>query len=158
MFEASREEFFKKVTEGGPLPEGVGMDLWYYRLRDRQWREYDKRQFEDSGWLRDLDALYLFGTIGTEAILRGNGEVWVRPDEHWDNPNATKPEWRPADKHERNASLVIAGARMPELRSLLPIRPSNAFDCMRCSCSGEIWGGVICPDCDGLGWISAPAT
>lgn len=47
-------------------------------------KEFSRKSPADgSNWLRELDALYLFGTIGTEAILRGNGEVWVRPDEHW---------------------------------------------------------------------------
>ena len=158
MFEASRKEFFAKVAAGGPLPEGVGMDLWYYRLRDQQWRTHDERGSDGSGWLRELDALYLFGTIGTEAILRGNGEVWVRPDEHWDDPGAPDPGWRPADEHERTASLVIASERMPDVRSLLPTRPPNAINCSRCSGSGWFIGKVVCPDCDGLGWIAAPAT
>src|SRR5262245_42542291 len=43
VFEASRKRFFAKVAEGGPLPDGVAMDLWYYQLRDRQWQDYDKR-------------------------------------------------------------------------------------------------------------------
>jgi len=158
MLEASREAFFKKVAEGGPLPEGVGLDLWYYQLRDQQWRDCDERPSKDGGWLRDFDALYLFGTIGTEAILRGNGQVWVRPDEHWDDANAAVAEWRPADEHERRASLVIASERMPELRSMLPTRPPNAVGCTRCSGSGWFIGKVVCPDCDGLGWIAAPAT
>lgn len=156
-FEASRADFFRKVAQGGPLPEGVGMDLWYYRLRDQQWRDDDKRGSENSGWLRALDALYLFGTIGTEAILRGNGEVWVRPDEQWDDPDAPEPEWRPADEHERTVSLVIASERMPEVRSLLPTRPTNALSCPRCSGSGRFISNVICPDCDGLGWITSAA-
>lgn len=106
MLEASREAFFKKVAEGGPLPEGVGLDLWYYQLRDQQWRDCDERPSKDGGWLRDFDALYLFGTIGTEAILRGNGQVWVRPDEHWDDANAAVAEWRPADEHERRVGRI----------------------------------------------------
>jgi hypothetical protein len=54
--------------------------------------------------------------------------------------------------------LVIASERIPELRSLLPPRPTDAIDCARCSGSGWFLGGVVCPDCDGLGWIATPAT
>jgi hypothetical protein len=155
LFEASRREFFVKVAQGGPLPEGIGMDLWYYQLREQQWRAHEERDPDRSSWLRELDALYLFGTIGIEAILRGDSEVWVLSDEHWDDPAAPDPRWRPADEHERTASLVIASERMPELRSLLPSRPTNATSCSRCSGTGWLDGKVICPDCDGLGWIPA---
>ena len=160
IFEASRAEFFAKVAQGGPLPEGIGMPLWYYQLRDQQWREHDERAKGQPNWLRDLDALYLFGTIGTEAILRGNGAVWVRTDDGWEDPVSGVNEWRPAEEGERRASLVIASKRMPEVRSLLPSRPMNVMDCARCSATGWFLDKVICPDCDGLGWIAtaAPST
>lgn len=156
--ERHREEFFSKVAAGGPIPARVGMDLWYYERRNEQWRAYEKTGSSDSRWLREMDALYLFGTIGTEAILRGNGEVWVRPDEHGGQPDAPEPQWRPADTHERYASLVIAAEKMPEIRSLLPTRVADAVDCTLCTGSGWVVGKVVCPHCDGLGWILSPAT
>jgi hypothetical protein len=135
------------------MPEGVAMDRWYYRLRDQQWRDYDQRESDGSSWLRDMDALYLFGTIGTEAILRGDGEVWVRPDEHWGQANAPQPQWRPANEQERTSALVIACKRMPDVGLLLPTRPPTATNCLRCSGSGWLLGEIVCPDCAGLGWI-----
>jgi len=155
VFEAYREEFFTRVAEGGPLPEGVGMELWYYRLRDEQWRDHDERAKGQPNWLRELDALYLFGTLGTEAILRGNGAVWVRIDDGWEDEVSGVNDWRPAEESERRASLVIASKRMPDVRSLLPGRPTDAIDCARCSGTGWFLEKVVCPDCDGLGWLAA---
>ena len=134
------------------------MDSWYHRLRDQQWEARERQQVGSAAWLRELDALYLFGTLGTEAVLRGNGEVWVRPDDQWDNPAAPEPTWRLADERERTSALVIAGERLPEVRSLLPARPSEATTCGRCSGTGYFIDGVVCPDCGALGWISAPVT
>ena len=134
------------------------MDAWYYRLREQQWRAQESDQPERAGSLRALDALYLFGTIGIEAILRADGQVWVLPDDHWDDPTAPVPEWRPADERERTSALVIASKRMPELRQLLPERPSNATECPRCSGTGYFVEGIVCPDCGALGWLRAPAT
>ena len=130
------------------------MPLWYYQLRDQQWREHDERAKGSPNWLRELDALYLFGTLGQEAILRGNGAVWVRIDDMWEDEVSGVNEWRPAEEGERHASLVIASKRMPEVRSLLPSRPMNAMDCARCSATGWVLDQVICPDCDGLGWLA----
>jgi hypothetical protein len=158
VFEAYREEFFTRVAEGGPLPEGVGMELWYYRLRDEQWRKEDESSKGRPNWLRELDALYLFGTLGTEAILRGNGAVWVRIDDGCEDEVSGVNDWRPAEEGERRSSLVIASKRMPDVRSLLPSRPTDAIDCARCSGTGWFLDMVICPDCDGLGWIAGSST
>lgn len=103
--------------------------------------------------MRDLDALYLGGTIGTEAILRGNGAVWLRTDDAWEDPTAAN-EWYPAHEHDRWAFLVMASDRIPELRSLLPSRTTNASSCAQCAGTGWVQG-IICPDCCGLGWLAA---
>jgi len=134
------------------------MESWYYRLREQQWRTQEREQPERAGWLRALDALYLFGTIGIEAVLRSDGEVWVLPDDHWDDPSAPEPEWRRAEDKERTSALVIASKRMPELRALLPARPANSLDCPRCAGTGYFYEGIVCPDCGALGWFPVPAT
>jgi hypothetical protein len=129
------------------------MEQWYHRLRDQQWREHDARAKGGENWLRALDALYLGGTIGTEAILRGNGEVWIRTEEPWVDSKTGTNEWRPADEGQRSAFLVMASDRIPQLLSLLPSRPGDANDCARCGGGRWLGGQIICPDCNGLGWI-----
>jgi hypothetical protein len=44
---------------------------------------------------------------------------------------------------------------IPELAQLLPARPNDAPDCVRCSGKGQLSDfafKVLCPDCGGLGW------
>jgi len=129
---------------------------WFEARRLQQLADYDRANPGIAALLRRLDALYLFGTIGMEAVLKSDGTVLVAVEDAWDQPSAAGPQWRLATEHERTASLVIAGRRIPELVALLPARPPGAVDCSRCRGSGEIVNGVACMDCGALGWV-APA-
>jgi hypothetical protein len=100
--------------------------------------------------LRSIDALYLYGTIGSEAALLRDGTVRVWSADRW--PNSEEYTERNASSSERVSALVLGAKKWPELRELLPSRPAKANDCTTCAGSGEI-SGVICPTCDGLGWI-----
>jgi hypothetical protein len=129
---------------------------WFEARRAQQLSDYDRDNPAIAELLRRLDALYLFGTIGMEAVLRSDGTVLVAVDPSWDQPGALPPRWRPATEHERTASFVIAKKRIPELAELLPSRPSGAVDCAQCKGTGQIIHGVVCMDCGALGWV-APA-
>ena len=102
--------------------------------------------------LREMDALYLFGTIGMEAVMRSDGAVLVSVDEHWGEPNAPLPGWREATGTERTLSLTVASERWPELAELLPRRPVDARDCATCEGRGTIVPKLYCSECGALGW------
>jgi hypothetical protein len=107
--------------------------------------------------LRELDALYLFGTLGMEAAMRPDGTVLVAVDEHWGEPNAPEPTWRVATSTERTLSIKVASQRWPEFAELLPQRPAGARDCQVCHGTGGITNSVYCGDCGAMGWINDQA-
>jgi len=129
---------------------------WFERRRSQQLADYDRENPQRAQLLRQLDALYLFATIGMEAVLKSDGTVLVAVDEDWDQPDRPAPLFRPATEQERTASLVIAQKRIPELAQLLPPRPADAIECDKCRGSGYIIQQVVCGNCGGMGWI-APA-
>jgi hypothetical protein len=55
------------------------------------------------------------------------------------------------------SGLVNASRQYPELRQILPERPANAVDCQHLAHPWFAEGKVICPECCGLGWVSAKA-
>jgi len=130
---------------------------WFEPRRSRQLAEYDRENPKMGELLRELDALYLFGTMGMEAVLKADGSVLVSVDDSWDQPDAPPPPWRPATVLERTASLVIARKRIPEVAELLPSRPPGAADCPRCKGTGRIIQEVVCMDCGALGWVPPAA-
>jgi hypothetical protein len=106
-------------------------------------------------WLASVDALYLYGSIGIDAVLRLDGTVWVDRCDSW--PESDVSTWRLGTQEERIGSLLIAKHRLPEVAALLPARPSSAFDCPTCSGGGYLHAsptnrGLLCPYCWGLGW------
>ena len=134
---------------------------WYERRRAAQLREFDAANPRMAAWLREIDALYLFGTFGFEAVMRPDGTVLVAVDEHWGEPGAPEPPWRPATESERTISIVAARERWPEVAQLLPPRPAAARDCPTCQGHGALPIGatsVLCSDCGALGWVIDAAT
>ena len=126
---------------------------WFQDRFAEQLREYEERNPAMAALIRRLEVIYLFGTIGIEAVLKPDGRVLVMVDEHFDKPfPPVEPAWRPASDHERTAALVIAGRRIPEVAELLPRRPSNASNCSVCRGKGWLVQEVVCMDCGGLGW------
>jgi hypothetical protein len=101
-------------------------------------------------WLRGIDAVYLYGSIGTEAALFRDETVRFWVTENWDV--CTETVEREGTPLERIGAIVLGSRRIPELRELLPVRPDGTPDCARCNGGGEIFGGVLCPACGGLGW------
>jgi len=132
------------------------MPPWFERRRAQQLADYDRDNRKMAEEMRRLGALYLFGTIGLEAVLKSDGTVFVAVDDAWDEPDRPPPPWRPATERERTASLVIARKRIPEVGELLPRRPAGATTCATCKGTGHIVEEVVCMDCGAMGWV-APA-
>jgi hypothetical protein len=113
-------------------------------------------------WLHEAGGIPLFGTIGAEAFLRPDGSVWYYEAVDWVN-DPDKYEWREGIGNDRWAAIVLGCRRIPQLKALLPVRPSDAPTCRRCNGRGEILvsvqadgskRGITCPDCGRLGWIT----
>ena len=105
--------------------------------------------------LRELDGLYLFGTIGMEAALLRDGTVRVWSADSWFHSEEYTE--RAATPEEHIAAIVFGSENWPELRELLPLRPATARTCSVCAGVARAKQGLICPNCQGLGWVNAPA-
>jgi hypothetical protein len=96
-----------------------------------------------------LGALHIGGSMWADYYLRPNGEVIVVGEDLY-RPGVDTVY---TDRSHVMRMLVWGARRYPDLRHLLPVRPIAAIDC-QCrdhSLFGE--GKVICPTCDGLGWL-----
>lgn len=91
-----------------------------------------------------------FETFG----LRADGEV-VR----WSTDgHDTYPGVRPvAERYDWLSALVEGARRWPELRSVLPVRPPAARDCMCVGHPSFAPGKLLCPECCGLRWVAQDA-
>jgi len=97
----------------------------------------------------DRRALLLIATIGGSLYLTPDGKVL---ESDWERGDTLIEE---KDVGIRNAALVFASRKYPELAALLPQRPASATDCAQCSGLGWLrLGGRdnVCGDCSGLGW------
>jgi hypothetical protein len=52
-------------------------------------------------------------------------------------------------------ALRLASERFPELADLRPRRPADAYVCLVCSGSGQLFGRLWCGPCSGLGWCAS---
>lgn len=101
--------------------------------------------------VRFSGALPVYVDIGGALFLRPDGEVLSLEGSSKGEPHVeTDPRWR-------IAALVVGAEKYPELRPLLPARPSEAKNCEACDGSGKIRVGGIGPQihcgiCYGLGW------
>jgi hypothetical protein len=76
-------------------------------------------------------AIALMGTIGTIWMLRPDGSLWDT-DADWGKPLTPLPE------ELRTTALVAGAERYPWLAELLPRRPVDARECMKCKGRGQI--------------------
>jgi hypothetical protein len=126
---------------------------WFRELQAAQQAEYRDWLPDRAAWLRELDAVYLYGTIGSQAVLLADGTVRLWVAEQW--PDSEVETGRDAAPEERIGALVIGAEKYPVLRELLPLRPPDATTCSICAGSGYLSGTtVICTECSGLGWVS----
>jgi hypothetical protein len=81
----------------------------------------------------------------------------LRPDgsfirwEHEDDPTNVKPL---SDAYWQRMAVCQGAKKYPELRALLPERPSTALTCDSCGGSGQMSAAphVVC-SCGGVGWL-----
>lgn len=126
---------------------------WFDDLRRAQLVDLEPTNPRMAAWLRGMGALYLYGSIGSEAVLLPDGTVRVWWADTWSESDGYTE--REATPTERVGSLVLGARRYPELRELLPPRPPDTPDCAECGGVGEYpyAKGVLCPKCQGLGWV-----
>ena len=125
---------------------------WFDDLQRTQLAKMDSINPGIAAVVRQHDAIYLYGTIGSEAVLLRDGQVRIWSADDW--PASEEYTERMATASERIASLVLGARKYAQLRELLPARPDDAPACTRCRGVGFLLGpdGVVCPDCSGLGW------
>ena len=126
---------------------------WFDELRRAQLAGLEPVNPEMAAWLRELGALYLYGTIGSEAVLLPDGRVRIWNADQW--PESDAYTERDATPLERIGSIVLGARRLPQLRALLPERPAGTPDCACCAGTGDYphAKGILCPTCEGLGWV-----
>lgn len=128
---------------------------WFDEIKAAQLEEYRTTNGGMAKRIEQLGGLYLFGTIGLEAVLMADGSVVIYDFDDWTESGYSAS--RVATEGERVAALVIASERMPILASMLPTRPDVAHDCEFCGGTGK-WPppaqGALCPKCNGLGWAT----
>lgn len=86
----------------------------------------------------DIDAFYIYGSIGIDAYLRRDGVVLIG---EYDLMDDAPPRLREAPTLEAISILVAAAEATPQLRELLPNRPDCSPDCELCR---------------GTGWLTVP--
>ena len=103
--------------------------------------------------VRTSGALPVYAGMGATLLLRPDGEILCFP---CDSPGAPVPE---SDPVWRLIAVVVVAETYPELRPLLPVRPFETPDCQPCAGTGRFRigesdrrSGVICGECNGLGW------
>lgn len=101
-----------------------------------------------------FNALPLCVDWGKCWAVRADGEVIVFSHEDAE-PRASKE----SDERMRNVALYQGSLTYPELKSLIPDRPSGAKDCPYCAAKGFDPSSlekqnIVCY-CGGLGWVPA---
>src|SRR3954470_18356354 len=121
---------------------------WFAELQRAQLAALDAINPASAQLVRARDAVYLYGTIGSEAVLLRNGEVRVWWAESW--PTSEEYSERVGAPRERIAAIALGARHYPQLRDLLPTRPSGAPACAACGGAGFVGGGdgIVCPTCD----------
>lgn len=113
-------------------------------------------QKNDSNYqiVKSEDAVVMFYGMGDPLYLTLDGRVII--EECFMEEKGP----REAENLVEAAMAVVVGAKirnLPELLSILPDRPIDAFDCDNCEKSGwfrpgGVLGPFVCGDCGGLGW------
>jgi len=115
-------------------------------------RELQKNDADDP-IVKSDDAVVMFYGLGGPMYLTFDGRVIIDEGFGENDP-------RVAETFVEAAMAIVAGAEVrdfPELLTILPERPPNAFDCQNCEKTGwfrpgGILGPFVCGQCGGLGW------
>src|SRR5262249_11542501 len=112
--------------------------------------------FEFRGLAQRLNALPLYADMGGCILIRPDGTMlFIHSNQKLDADAVSAPL---TDRRWRHTALVVGSEKYPELRILLPPRPSDAPDCAACAGKGYISVADInagCGVCFRLGWIDA---
>lgn len=103
-----------------------------------------------SGLALESGLLTVFGTISTFFLLGRDGHVLIDRDEG---------VLHPANPQEQEFAHIQAARRYPELRHLMPERPTTARTCPTCAGSGEMTFNnerdvICCLTCNTRGWTA----
>jgi hypothetical protein len=101
-----------------------------------------------------LSALHIGGSMWADYYLRPNGEVVVVGEDD----NHPDMETIHTDRSNVLMALVWGSQRYPELRELLPARPSDASNCRCRQIPFFAEGKVLCSECGALGWLPPDPT
>jgi hypothetical protein len=106
--------------------------------------------------VRVSGALPVYSDMGGTLLLRPDGEILFLDSNSGDDepPIETDSGWR-------ITAVVVGAEEYPELRPLLPNRPSGTEDCAACAGLGRVRIGetdrpILCGRCHGLGWLPPP--
>lgn len=129
---------------------------WFDRFREAQIRAKERSYPRIVRSLRDVDAAYLLSVPGADYFLRRDRSVWMAVRPGWSDDGPV--EWQAMSERDRIGALTAAIRirRLRELAELLPARPPDAVDCPGCTGRDLVLGFLVCGQCLGLGWITAP--
>src|SRR5262249_11037185 len=101
-------------------------------------------------------ALPIYSDYRRHVLLRPDGQLLVV--DRGRHARETRAIATSAESRLRTLALIAAAEAYPELRSLLPPRPSNTRDCFTCAGRAFIGGTgtphrIRCAQCSGLGWV-----
>ena len=91
-----------------------------------------------------FEALPVYSDMGGTLFITPSLQILIMRSDEGALSEECSPEWR-------LVALVAAAERFPELKQLLPTRPSGASDCSACAGTGRLLG-ARCGSCFGLGW------
>jgi hypothetical protein len=105
--------------------------------------------------VRVSGALPVYSDMGGTLLLRPDGEILSLGSDSEDGEPQVE-----TDFGWRITAVVVGAEQYPELRPLLPIRPSGTEDCKACAGVGRVRIGgtdrhILCGRRHGLGWLAA---
>jgi hypothetical protein len=100
---------------------------------------------EFRGVARQFNALPVYADLGGTLFITTSLQVLSMRSDDTAVVEEHSPQWR-------LVALVAAADRFPELKQLLPVRPSNVATCAVCLGTGRLEQGPRCGVCFGLGW------
>jgi hypothetical protein len=98
-----------------------------------------------------LCAYHFWGTIGVDLFITKEGTFIKCVNENANDAVLL------TDESEINAALAVGVANVPELASLLQIRPNDAVVCPICQGIAKCGVYFVCNTCKSRGWVAPPS-